>query len=85
MSVTVWESVPLVPVTPTWKVPVDENVHESVELPVPVTLVGLRLHDVLFVERVTGETKPFWPVTVMVDVAVVPTLAVTVVGLAVTV
>lgn len=78
-----WESVPLVPVTAKWKVPTVENVHDSVELPVPVTLVGLRLHDVLFVERLTRAAKPFWPVTVIVDVAVLPALAVVLVGFAV--
>lgn len=80
---TVWDSVPLVAVAATWNVPADENVHERVELPVPVTLVGARWQDVLFVERLTTAPKPFWPVIVMVDVPDAPALAVTLVGFAV--
>jgi hypothetical protein len=34
-------------------------VHESVELPDPVTLVGLSVHDVLLVVRVTTPEKWF--------------------------
>jgi hypothetical protein len=60
-----------VPVTPTWTVP-PVNVHDSVELPDPVTLVGATEHEVLLVVRLTTPAKPFRPVTVMVDVAAVP-------------
>lgn len=56
--------------------------HDRLELPVPVTLVGLRPQDVLFVERLTTATNPFCPVIVILDVAVAPALAVTVGGLA---
>jgi hypothetical protein len=54
-------------------------------LPEPVTLVGLRPHEVLFVPRLTTPEKPFRPATVMVDVPGVPALTVTLVGLAETV
>jgi hypothetical protein len=64
--------------------------HDRVEVPeVPsVTVVGLRVQarpvlgemdDV----RVTVPVKPFWAVTVIVDVPVTPARTVTVVGLAV--
>ena len=59
------------PVTPTWTVP-PVNVHDRVELPEPVTLVGDKVHDVLLVVKLTTPAKPFRPVMVMVDVAAVP-------------
>jgi hypothetical protein len=61
------------------------NVHDNVALPEPVTLVGVMLHAVLSAVRLTRPVKPFTAVTVMVEVPAVPTLAVKVVGLAVTV
>jgi hypothetical protein len=61
------------------------NAHDNVALPEPVTLVGVMLHAVLSAVRLTAPVKPFTAVTVMVEVPAVPTLAVTVVGLAVTV
>ena len=82
MTVTEWESAALVPVTPTWNVPPVAKVHESVELPEPVTLVGETVHDVLLVVRLTTPAKPFRPVIVIAEVAAVPGLNVTVVGLA---
>ena len=82
MTVTEWESAALVPVTPTWNVPPVAKVHESVELPDPVTLVGETVHEVLLVVRLTTPAKPFRPVIVIVEVAAVPGLYVTVVGLA---
>jgi hypothetical protein len=48
------------------------NVQDSVELPDPVTLVGDKLQDVLFVVRLTTPAKPFRAVMVMLDVAAVP-------------
>ena len=82
MTVTECDREALVPVTPTWNVPPAANVHESVELPDPVTLVGETEHDVLLVVKLTTPAKPLRPVTVMVEVAAVPGLYVTVVGLA---
>ena len=87
----VWDRVPLVPVIVTVNVPVVVELHDSVEVPdVPrVTLVGLRVQ-----VRPVGETvevsvtvpvNPFTLVTVMVEVAVAPTVVETLVGLAVTV
>ena len=58
VTVTEWESVLLVPVTDTWNVPVAVKVHDRVELPEPVTLVGDTVHDVLFVTKFTTPLKP---------------------------
>ena len=70
------------PVTATWNVPPVVKVHESVELPEPVTLVGETEQDVLLVARATTPAKPFRPVTVIVDVAAVPGVKLTFDGLA---
>lgn len=61
----------------------DEKVHESVELPDPVTLLGVMLHDVLFVLRLTIPAKPFRGLTATPDVPAVPTLTLTLAGLTV--
>jgi len=53
-----------------------------VEVPEPVTLVGLTVQDVLLVARLTTPANPFRPVIVMVEVPAVFALTVTVVGLA---
>jgi len=82
VTVTEWDSVLLVPVTDTWNVPVAVKVHDSVELPEPVTLVGDSAQDVLFVARFTTPLKPWSAVTVIVEVAAVFVTALTVVGLA---
>jgi len=63
-------------------------VQESVEVPEPVRLVGVRVqaNPVLaetVVVRLTTPVKPCVAVTVIVDVPGVPALAVTIVGLAV--
>ena len=68
------------PVTPTWFVPADANVHESVELPEPVTLVGANEHDVLLVVRATTPANPFRPVTVMLEAPALPAFTVTLAG-----
>jgi len=82
VTVTEWDRPPLVPVTPTCMVGPEENVHDRVALPEPVTLVGDTVHDVLFVVRLTTPAKPFSPVIVIVEVPAVLALTVTVVGLA---
>jgi len=62
-------------------------VHESVEVPEPVTLVGVRVQvkpvagDTVAV-RLTTPLKPWSAVTVIVDVPAVPAITVTLVGLA---
>ena len=61
------------------------NVHDSVDVPDPVTVAGETVHEVLFVARLTTPENPFWPVTVIVEVPAAPALIVTVVGLAVSV
>ena len=60
----------------------DVKVQASVELPEPVTLVGLRVHAVLLLARLTTPVNPPTAVTVMVEDAAVPALTVTLVGLA---
>ncbi len=55
---------------------------DSVELPEPVSPVGTRLHAVLLEDRLTKPVNPFRAVTVMVEVAAVPTLTVILTGLA---
>jgi hypothetical protein len=57
-------------------------VHDSVEDPEPVTLVGETEHEVLLVARLTMPPKPFRPLMVIVEVPAEPALAVTLVGLA---
>jgi len=82
VTVAEWDRLPLVPVTVTWKVPADGNVHESVELPEPVRLVGKSVHAVLLEDRLTRPVKPFRAVTVTVEAAAVPALTVMLTGLA---
>ena len=56
--------------------------HDNVELPDPVTLVGATEQDVLLVVRLTTPENPCRPVTVIVEVAGDPAFTVTEVGLA---
>ena len=60
------------------------NVHDSVDVPDPVTVAGETVHEVLFVIRFTVPVKPLIGATVMVEVPAVPTFRITAVGLAVT-
>jgi hypothetical protein len=82
VTVTESEREALVPVTPTWYVPAEAKVHDNVEVPEPVTLVGATLQVVLLVARLTTPAKPFRAVTVMVEVPAEPALTTTLVGLA---
>ena len=60
VTVTECDRDPLVPVTKTCLLPVEVNVHVSVALPEPVTLVGDTAHDaVVLVTRLTTPAKPF--------------------------
>ncbi len=72
----------LVPMTVTSTFPADAKVQDRAALPEPVTLVGLAVHDVLLVAKLTRPVKPFRAVTVMVEVAAVPALTVMLTGLA---
>jgi len=72
-----------VPVTDTCLFPVVLNVHDSVALPEPVTLVGETVHEVLLVARLTTPVNPFRAVIVIVDVPAALTFTLTLVGLAV--
>ncbi len=91
VTVAVWTSEPLVPVTVTVKVVAVLEEHDRVDVcEAPRTmLVGDRVH-----VRPAGETedvratvpvKPFTGATVIVEVALAPTTGVTLVGLAATV
>ena len=71
------------PVRPTWNVPVAVKVHESVEPPDPVTLVGDNEQDVLLVARLTTPVKPLTALTVIVEAPAAFTFTFTLVGLAV--
>lgn len=59
VTVAVCERVPLVPVTVTTSVPAVANVHDRVEVPDPVTLVGFNEQTVLLAVRPTAPVKPF--------------------------
>jgi hypothetical protein len=59
------------------------NVQDNVELPEVVTLAGVRVHEVLLLERLTVPVNPLRGAMVMVEVPAVPALTVTLVGLAV--
>jgi hypothetical protein len=63
----------------------DEKVQARLVVPEPVTVLGLTVHEVVFVPRFTTPENPFRPVTVTVEVPEVPALTVTLVGLAATV
>jgi hypothetical protein len=90
-----WDRDPLAPVTLTVKVPVVDPVHDNVDVAevvvgVRVTLVGLRAHvrpadgDMVSVNA-TVPVKPLVAETAIVEVPAVPTVTLTLVGLAVTV
>ena len=69
------------------KDPLTVAVQESVEVPEPVTLVGVRVHvrpvlgEIVEV-RLTTPAKPLTAVTVIVEVPGLPTFTATLVGLA---
>ena len=72
------------PATDTCLLPVVVKVHDNVELPEPVTLVGETEQEaVVLVARLTTPAKPLRPVTVIVEVPEALTLTLTLVGLAV--
>jgi hypothetical protein len=83
-TITEWERLPLVPVTVTCTVDVDEKVHESVEVPEPTTLLGVTEHEVLSVLRLTGPANPFMAVTARLEVPGDPRFTLMLVGLATT-
>jgi hypothetical protein len=75
-----------VPVTVTVKLPLAEGVQDSVEVPEPATLEGLRVQvrpveGEMETARLTLALNPLTGITVMVEVPVWPTLMVTSVGL----
>jgi hypothetical protein len=61
------------------------KVHERVEVPEPVTLVGETVHEVLFVARFTTPANPLSGVTVIVEAPADPARTVALVGDAATV
>ena len=69
--------------TETCFVPVVVKVHDNVELPEPVTLVGDTVQEaVVLVTRLTTPAKLFWPVMLIAEVPAALTLTLTLVGLA---
>jgi hypothetical protein len=76
-----------VPVTVTVKVPLTVGVHESVEVPEPVTLVGVRVHvmpvvGLVVAVRLTTPANPLTAVTVIVEVPAWFTFTLTLIGFA---
>ena len=57
---------------------------DNVAVPEPVRLVGLTVHEVLLVDRVTTPENPSSAVTMILEAPAVLTLALTMDGLAVT-
>jgi hypothetical protein len=89
VTVALCDKVPLVPMTVTVKVPGPDAVHDRVEVPDPVTLVGLRVHvsavvvgEIVSV-RLTTPPNPLRAAMVMVELLVPPTFIVLLVGFAV--
>jgi len=80
--VAAWEREALVPVTVTMNVPLVAKVHERVEVPEPVTLVGVSVQAALLAVRLTTPANPLTAVTVIVEVPAWFTLTATLVGLA---
>ena len=80
------DKVPLVPVTVTVKVPLVVAVHDRVEVPEPVTLVGLRVQVIplrlIASVRLTAPVNPLTDVIVIVDIPAWSTLTATLVGVA---
>jgi hypothetical protein len=59
------------------------KLQERLAPPDPVTVEGVRVHAVLFDDRLTAAPNPFRPVTLIVDVPTEPAFTATDVGLAV--
>lgn len=95
VTVTEWESDPLVPVTVTVKLPVVDPVHDRLEVPdvvvlVKATLVGDKVHvrpaeGETVSDNVTVPVNPLMAFTETAEVPAEPTTTGTVIGLAVTV
>lgn len=84
---SVYEVDPLEPATLTEKVPLADDEQDRVEVPEPVTLVGVRVQvnpvaGLMLEVRPTNPAKPWTAVTVIVEVPADPTLTATLVGLA---
>ena len=86
MTVAEWDRVPLVPVTVTVYDPADP-LQESVEVPEPVTLVGVRVQvkpvvGLVLEVRLTAPANPSSAATVMVEVPEAPARTEALIGLA---
>src|SRR6266516_5343550 len=87
ITVVLWDSAPFVPVTVTTKLPLVVAVHESVEVPGPVTLVGVRVQAMpvpasLVEVKLTTPANPLTAVTAIVEVPARLMLTGTLVGFA---
>jgi len=86
VTVAEWDNVPLVPVTVTVYEPADP-LHDSVEEPKPVTLVGVKVQvkpvaGLMFEVKLTTPANPSSAVTVMLEVPEVPARTIALIGLA---
>jgi len=86
VTVVEWDRVPLVPVTVTVYDPADP-LQESVEVPEPVTLVGVRMQvkpvaGLMLGVKLTAPANPSSAVTVIVEVPEAPARTVALIGLA---
>jgi len=82
-TVVAWERLPLVPVIVTVTLPVDEKVHDRVELPEPPeTDAGVKLHAALPLVTATAPVNPFNGEMDMSDVPAELTFTSTAVGFA---
>ena len=66
---TEWDKESFTPVTCTWFSLGLVKMHDKVDSPVPVTLVGLSEHNVLLLVKSTTPTKLFAAVTVIAELA----------------
>src|SRR6266581_1712289 len=79
VTVMLWDSAAFVPVTVTTKLPLVVAVHERVEVPEPVTLVGVRVQvmpvaGLLVDVKLTTPANPLTAVTVIAEVPAPVTL-----------
>jgi hypothetical protein len=82
VTVTECDRLPLVPVTVTWMVAAAAKLQDRLEVPDPVTLVGVNVHEVLLLARLTTPANPWSAPIVIVEEPAEPARTVMLVGLA---
>lgn len=71
------------PVTVTWTSCADVNVHDRLLVPEPpLTLLGVKVHAVLLLAKLTVPVNPLSGLIVIVELPAVPAFTVTLVGVA---